>query len=594
MARTTLTRHSAVNRFAYPGRVLNFEAYDSTNKNRFKAGGRDLVFALNTGASARTVTISAARDPYGRAEDVTAYSVAAGALACFGPFPLEGWGQKSGENIGYIELEASHTDIQFAVVVLPAHKRALPAERVQQVVGVEWNQGTDTWTRIDEEGQEFSPESSGFWENHPIWGRIKRVNLAADGTVNAVVGDADFALDGSNGEVMSRIPKFYVKGDNPSTNVYRWWVSTTRRAGFEVHPAFVQRGGVEREWIFIGAYEATLKDNAGTLQLHHKTGEQPITGGEIDSLAFNSGSTEFTESETLTGATSAATGDVVTWHVSSGTWTGGDAAGTVYLKQVSGTFQAEDLNGSVGGANMASATGANSALPLTIANARTYATAIGSGWGLANMWTWAAYKLLGMIFWGNMDSQSELGQGIVNKASGSGFAGEETGADSIDSQLDDLGNGTGTGTDGLTPVALFGVENPWGNVWKFVDGFNAVDDEYRIVNRDGSGALADTLLSGNYEASTAAPITVDGYISNLVWEDLLKYLFIASAVAGSSSTYIPDNQYSHDAGETNILLVGADWLYGAPAGLGALNANVVASISDREIGARAEFIGRAK
>ena len=257
MARTTLTRHSAANRFAYPGRVLNFEAYDSTNKNRFKAGGRDLVLALNTGASARTVTLSAARDPYGRAEDVSAYSVGAGELACFGPFPLEGWVQKSGENIGYIELEASHTDIQFAVAVLPqGGKRAVPAEAVQQVVGLEWNQGTDTWTRIDEEGQEFTPESSGFWENHPIWGRIKRVNLAADGTVNAVQGDDDFTLDGSNGRVMVGIPKFYVKAENPSANVYRWWISSFKYAGFELHPWFVQRGGVEREWAFLGAYAA--------------------------------------------------------------------------------------------------------------------------------------------------------------------------------------------------------------------------------------------------------------------------------------------------------------------------------------------------
>ncbi len=133
MARTTLTRHSMLNRFGYPGRVLNFEAADTTNKNRFKASGRDLVLALNTGASARTVTISSARDPFGRTEDVSAYSVGAGELACFGPFPLEGWEQQSGENIGYIELEASHTDIQFAVVMLPAQKRALPAERVAQV-----------------------------------------------------------------------------------------------------------------------------------------------------------------------------------------------------------------------------------------------------------------------------------------------------------------------------------------------------------------------------------------------------------------------------------------------------------------------------
>lgn len=78
----------------------------------------------------------------------------------------------------------------------------------------------------------------------------------------------------------------------------------------------------------------------------------------VPHLNFNSGSTVFSRGETITGATSGATGVVEFWYVDSGTWGGGDAAGTLYLANVSGTFQAEDLNGSTGGNNIASSTGA--------------------------------------------------------------------------------------------------------------------------------------------------------------------------------------------------------------------------------------------
>ena len=78
---------------------------------------------------------------------------------------------------------------------------------------------------------------------------------------------------------------------------------------------------------------------------------------------FDSGSTAPTADETLTGATSTDTGVVVDYQLYSGTFAGGDAAGVVTLKTLTGTsvdsdtlvetvFQNdENLNGSVAGDN---------------------------------------------------------------------------------------------------------------------------------------------------------------------------------------------------------------------------------------------------
>jgi len=73
----------------------------------------------------------------------------------------------------------------------------------------------------------------------------------------------------------------------------------------------------------------------------------------LGTLNFDSGSVEPQVGETLTGATSGAVGKVISVTVTGGTWGGGDAAGSIELGAVSGTFQDnEDVNGSVGGANI--------------------------------------------------------------------------------------------------------------------------------------------------------------------------------------------------------------------------------------------------
>lgn len=79
-------------------------------------------------------------------------------------------------------------------------------------------------------------------------------------------------------------------------------------------------------------------------------------------LAYTSGGTyEIEAGDTITGATSLATARVVAITLSTGTWAGGDAAGTMTLEDQSGTFQSENLN--VGGnTNVATIAGNSSAV----------------------------------------------------------------------------------------------------------------------------------------------------------------------------------------------------------------------------------------
>lgn len=63
-----------------------------------------------------------------------------------------------------------------------------------------------------------------------------------------------------------------------------------------------------------------------------------------ESVAFTSGSTKPSVGDTLTGATSTETLVVIGVVLTSGSWAGADAAGTLFVEQVSGVFQSENLD----------------------------------------------------------------------------------------------------------------------------------------------------------------------------------------------------------------------------------------------------------
>jgi len=326
---------------------------------------------------------------------------------------------------------------------------------------------------------------------------------------------------------MVQIPKFWVKSEETSANKYRWWIANYAATGFEVHPAFNQRVG---------------------------------------------------------GSVAVPTGTVADYiYISAYEADGYDDAGTFKAHSRSGK---QPMTGGVSYTDMPNAG------VLTIAYARTYCENIGTGWGMLNIWSLSAMQLLYMIEYGSMDSQTDLGRGVVDLASGTDFAGVNTAAASINSNLAANGTGAGTGTDGEVPIAYRWIENPWGNVWKFIDGYEAVDAAYHILNKtwawDKPGP--SDWDSDDYDASTAAPITSDGYVSNLLYETLTKFLLIAEAVAGADSTHIPDYFYAHDTEETNILRAGGSWYNGSDVGLSCLTSSDDASAAFRLFGCRLEAI----
>lgn len=432
---------------------------------------------------------------------------------------------------------------------------------------------------------------------------ITRVNLAVDGTINAVQGDAGFAIDGSNGRVMAQYPKCWVRITRPSVGVPQWWISETELEGFEVHPLFYQRGnvGAPADYAYIGAYEADLLPAIAGHKLHSRAGKQPITGGVIFEVPFDAGTNEPAVGDTVT----TVGGDswlVVGSELSSGAWDG-SGVGKLWISKVGdddpGWSDDEVItNTTQAGETVATQNGADVYVNFDAEEAEDYGNNIGAGWGNQSIWFKSLQIMAMMQDWGNLDAQTELGRGVVDLPSGIGFDGVLTGASNIESNLDGAGTGAGDNglageaADGDVPVAWRWQENLWGNVWEFISGITIVDAEYRVVKPAGlaSAIIPVVLGAGEYTASQAAPITADGYISKLLYGPLMKYLFIASEVTGSSSTFIPDYFYAHDAGEENIMLAGGAWAYGGSGGPGCVYAKSDASGSNQSFGGRAEFI----
>ena len=235
----------------------------------------------------------------------------------------------------------------------------------------------------------------------------------------------------------------------------------------------------------------------------------------------------------------------------------------------------------------------------TMAQFESAAKLIGSCWGIQSFWTQALIQSLFYIEYANLNSQSALAPGRTNASNTQALA---TGQGNALMGT----NGTGGGTN-QQAVCYRGIENPWGNIWKFIIGFNSVDAAYNVMKRDGTGALAAVLASGAYEQTSGiTPLNgtsnisgtdgggyCHGYASDLVFSDPLKLAFIPSALSGSDTTYLSDYFYSHTAGisQTGILRAGGDWRDAGRAGVGDLCAyDAAASNGHPNVGARLEAI----
>ena len=208
----------------------------------------------------------------------------------------------------------------------------------------------------------------------------------------------------------------------------------------------------------------------------------------------------------------------------------------------------------------------------TRAQFRILAAANGAGWSQIDWNLLVAVQLLYLTEYADFNSQAMIGRG---NDTGSDYTMTTGGSDSI-------GNASSLSTNNDTWMSYRGIENWYASMLKFIDGVNVQERKYFINSNPAT--FADGVFTGDYVDSGITSVATDGYVSNLVPS---KKGFVASAVAGSDSTYIPD--YFYQAVGSKVVLFGGSAGYGLDAGGFYLSANYGASSASGSIGSGVSY-----
>lgn len=206
---------------------------------------------------------------------------------------------------------------------------------------------------------------------------------------------------------------------------------------------------------------------------------------------------------------------------------------------------------------------------ITRFTARNKAKSVGSKFHLYDFATYCAIIFLYIVEFADWNCQSKIGQGYTN---GNTTVIRSGGTDNMTYH-------TGrSGTDGKTAVQYRWIENLWGNVFQWVDGFNAVNDTAYCCTDPSK--YADDTTTGYTNIGT---LPASGWIKDLTVTD--NGLLIPEASGGSDTTYVPDYVYS-SLGQWYALLVGGYWYDSTTAGLLCFRANDTSSNENSGVSAR--------
>lgn len=395
----------------------------------------------------------------------------------------------------------------------------------EDVLGITMDYKNKTCTRIA--GAKNLTAGADF-DKFSMYGGRKRCNVSDGGTINAYYGDEGYTEDGSNGQVMVYQPKFYylvcpLEYDRQETGYgyhlrkANYYVSETQRAGFKLHPAFYDKNGNEVDYILMSAYEGCIYDTSANAYMLND--EQVM-----------------------------------------------DAS--------------KDKFSSIAGARPATGVSQN----LTRPNIEQMAKNRGEGWHSFGIKTASMEQLLMIVELGMMNLQTAIGQGVVNLPWTTGTDTTSSYA-GVTGSTASLGNGTGRSTetttyeggvatkntaDGKTSICYRGVENFWGNIWKFAYG----------VNIWGNGKMAGGMPyicsdfnyaegknTDNYEGAGFTVTKANGYISAMGYSTKYDWLFMASECLGNSSLPVGDYTYiTENLNGYRVARLGGNWANGSAAG----------------------------
>ena len=410
----------------------------------------------------------------------------------------------------------------------------------EDVLGITMDYKNKTCTRIA--GAKNLTAGADF-DKFSMYGGRKRCNVSDGGTINAYYGDEGYTEDGSNGQVMVYQPKFYylvcpLEYDRQETGYgyhlrkANYYVSETQRAGFKLHPAFYDKNGNEVDYILMSAYEGCIYDTSANAYL--KNDEQVAD--------FNN-----------------------------------------------------DKFASIAGARPASGLTQN----LTRPNIEQMAKNRGEGWHSFGIKTASMEQLLMIVEMGMMNLQTAIGQGVVSITDNSSqscasFTGSTIGNDTGEAVSSKDYAGTVQTASGKKSICYRGVENFWGNIWKFVYG----------VNIWGNGKMAggmpyicsdfnyaESKNTDNYEGAGFTVTKSNGYISAIGYSTKYDWLFMASECLGNSSLPVGDYTYiTENLNGYRIARLGGAWTAGSVAGGFYWNLAAGVGVRHRSIGGRLVYV----
>ena len=404
----------------------------------------------------------------------------------------------------------------------------------EDIVGVQIDYKNKTSQRL---AGAYDLTGGSDFDKYVMFGGRKRCNVADDGSIVAFYGDDNYSEDGSMGQVMVYQPAFYYKVVPLEMDVQNDGIGYhLRKANYYVSTK--AKTGFKRHPLF-----------------YDKNGEE----------------IEFA----LLSAFEGSIFDV--------------SADTFLLADEQVMDNANDKFCSIAGAKPAS----GKTQDLTRPKVEQMSQNRGSDWHGDLIKAESANQLLMIIEMGMMNLQTAIGQGVVSV---SDTPNTENNSKAT-GQTSSLGNSTGQaeGTAGQVSITYRGVENPWGNIWKFVYG----------VNIWGNGSMkggvpyictdfnfAESKNSGNYESAGFTVTNAGGYISAMGYGgEEYDWLFFASECLGNSSVPVGDyNWVTQNLNGYRITRLGGNWNYGSHAGGFYWYLATGVGIRSRNVGGRLVYV----
>ena len=419
----------------------------------------------------------------------------------------------------------------------------------EDVVGIQVDYQNKVFKRLaGAQGLNAGEDFNSFY----AFGGRRRCNVADDGTILAYYGDDNYADDGSNGQVMVYQPAFYYRvvplvfDKNTTTRVgyhlrkANYYISDVPYLGFRLHPAFYDENGNEVKYILMSAYEGSMYDVSASEYVNDGTNRSAAIE-EGDLLCSVSG-----------------------------------------VKPISGLKKV-----------------------LSKPNIETLAKNRGTGWHLETIKITSANQLLMMVELGTMNTQTAIGQGVVSVSDNysyncSSYTGSTASLGNTTGQATETINGIGDTkttytTSGKLSITYRGVENPWGNIWKHIQGVNIWGDgtmgggQPYIAN---NFVFSESKNGDNYEPVGFTLPNTNGYVNAMGYGSKeFDWLLMPSEVGGTSA--LPVGDYCHVTSSHlgyRIALLGGSWIRGASAGGFYWYCDNGVGNRDRHIGGRLSYI----